>query len=412
MNTHEIAGNEGPGAVPLAKPIDSEQSTEETMPSPSSSTIQDDVASISLPSESTAVVIEEEDDDLKLDPKAPAYIPGVESSPWSSSQTQSAAASPSTMKPPLGRTVPPSNGNGSVTASTPNNKLQPIAEIENECDVDDVETENKQMNGGGHLAADNAVRSGYGSMAPQTASTAPNGQSHQTPSGWYQMAEGMASAVPVGPAPLQRANSMPNLMVNGRPHSNHSMSNGVGVPIPLLAPNILDQNQIALQLQNVVNQNIISTNTMNFVTNSNGNDSVTVTLTPRQCPPPRPLPPGPLQQPIHRLSATPTLLNVADGVIPGVEAGLYWYHPQIDQSAVLLPVVVNQVPPPTPTAATPQMEPSGPPSSVQTAASTAQTQATPDRPRWAPAVNHGHGHPLRLQPQPQPPPPPPPPSGQ
>merc|ERR1719242_115050 len=104
-----------------------------------------------------------------------------------------------------------------------------------------------------------------------------------------------------------------------------------GVPIPLLAPNILDQNQIAMQLQNVVNQNIISTNTMNFVTN-NSNE----TLTPQ------------MQRPqlMHQLSATPTLLNVADGVIPGVEAGLYWYHPQLDQSAVLLPVVVNRVPTP------------------------------------------------------------------
>jgi len=43
------------------------------------------------------------------------------------------------------------------------------------------------------------------------------------------------------------------------------------------------------------------------------------------------------------LSANPTLLNVANGVIPGVEAGLYWYHPQIDKSAVLLPVVIGDM---------------------------------------------------------------------
>merc|ERR1719384_397940 len=43
------------------------------------------------------------------------------------------------------------------------------------------------------------------------------------------------------------------------------------------------------------------------------------------------------------ICANPTLLNVANGVIPGVEAGLYWYHPQIDKSAVLLPVVINDL---------------------------------------------------------------------
>ena len=44
------------------------------------------------------------------------------------------------------------------------------------------------------------------------------------------------------------------------------------------------------------------------------------------------------------------MINVAEGVIPGVEAGLYWYHPQVDQSAVLIPVVVNNA------AATPQTQ--------------------------------------------------------
>eukprot|EP01084_Bolivina_argentea_P030709 56855_1 len=45
------------------------------------------------------------------------------------------------------------------------------------------------------------------------------------------------------------------------------------------------------------------------------------------------------------LSPTPTLLNVAQGVIPGVQPGLYWYHPQIDQSALLIPVQMNQMNP-------------------------------------------------------------------
>merc|ERR1712087_701642 len=117
--------------------------------------------------------------------------------------------------------------------------------------------------------------------------------------------------------------------VNGlNPPNGVNTVNPNGVQIPLLAPNILDQNQIAMQLQNVVNQNIISTNTMNFVTNNNNE-----TLTPQ------------MQRPhlMHQLSATPTLLNVANGVIPGVEAGLYWYHPQIDKSAGLMPVVINDL---------------------------------------------------------------------
>jgi len=169
-----------------------------------------------------------------------------------------------------------------------------------------------------------------------------------------------------GPAPLQRANSMPNLManpmamMNGGPFTASSstsdlMGGGVptttstATPIPLL-PNILDHNQVALQLQNVVNQNIINTNTMNFVhsapsaataTAAATTPTVTVTLTPNA---PGPGPRLQTQGPVHRLSATPTLLNVADGVIPGVEAGLYWYHPQIDQSAVLLPAPISLMP--------------------------------------------------------------------
>ena len=165
-----------------------------------------------------------------------------------------------------------------------------------------------------------------------------------------------------------------------------------GLTIPLL-PNILDinQNQIALQLQSAVNQNIINANNLSLLQqaqtqnnqNQNGNHNQQSQTPPVVTPPPnnqngqnsnssqsdqatnvsgeqtqqtqnqtptQQIVIGPQQQQQitttingHQptISATPTLINVADGVIPGVEAGLYWYHPQIDQSAVLLPVVVN-----------------------------------------------------------------------
>eukprot|EP01083_Nonionella_stella_P035988 98181_1 len=38
------------------------------------------------------------------------------------------------------------------------------------------------------------------------------------------------------------------------------------------------------------------------------------------------------------LSQSPTLLNVPQGAMLGVEPGLYWYHPQMDQSALLIPI--------------------------------------------------------------------------
>ena len=205
---------------------------------------------------------------------------------------------------------------------------------------------------------------------------------------------------------LQRTNSMPDLLSNPPPHpSQFSRSYGQlpltnnasmpflfqkppqtylttnGIPIPLL-PNILDQNQIALQLQNVVNQNIVNANILqqqqqhqpqtspvvtpsspSDQTQTNTNNTNTTNTTPTATTPTTTtttttttattnndsqqisIAPQQIQsinghQPT--ISATPTLLNVAEGVIPGVEAGLYWYHPQIDQSAVLLPVVVNE----------------------------------------------------------------------
>jgi len=290
---------------------------------------------------------------LKLDPSAPAYVPGLSAWPWSSSGDGDGG------------------GSGATTATNPMqhtvHPLQPIAENEvgaeplTECSSDGAQQPPTPQQPQPPPPAQQTQAAPQQLLAPQMAAPLPS--YHQMPPSLLQQLQSL-QAVPPPLQPLQRANSMPNLIANAPPHpssfgvanalhflqraqsaTNQNVAQNVNpngaqnvvpalvpraVPVPLLDGNILDHNQIALRLRNVVNQNIYNANTMN------------IALHPQPPPPPQPLAAtASAAAAAPTISASPTLLKVAGGVIPGVEEGLYWYHPQIDHSAVLLPAVLS-----------------------------------------------------------------------
>merc|ERR1719410_2108093 len=237
----------------------------------------------------------EDEEDQKLDPEAPAYIPHttLNNSPWSSTlmpgvdfmqilQSQSVACTtPSTTLPTVpeeGRDDIDSNASTATTSNTTTDT--------NACGAN----ANPNANGNGYITTN--ILQQHNQQQQQTLHT-PKGFQPISPQtnqsfGLPQMSQMQLPA-------LMRSTSMPDLLSNPPPHPS--------------------QFQFSRSYTNTMPQ------------------------------PPQMMsaPTTPITPITPTLSANPTLLNVANGVIPGVEAGLYWYHPQIDKSAVLLPVVIGEM---------------------------------------------------------------------
>jgi len=240
------------------------------------------------------IINNEDEMDQKLDPEAPAYIPNIATSPWSSSSSLVNVAGIEFVQLLQSQTLKV-------------NKLQPVPEENGEDDSNSnastqstTTQQNVNRNQYNMNININGINNGY-----ITTNVIQSNQLLHTPKDFNHPS-------PQTNQPLPPQNNLNNLNMNITPF-----------PIlPNSMPELLSINPpphpSRFQCSRSYGQLPLSPNTNNVHYTS---------FTPN--------PAGPA------ISAAPTLLNVADGVIPGVEAGLYWYHPQIDQSAVLLPVVVT-----------------------------------------------------------------------